>query len=109
MTPFPKGHVAIATSWSAPDSACALHTRFGDGDNRGPVRFHMDLAADLEKARKTPSTRAQTRRKTSGKTTPRKTAVKKGKTTYIASVVNKRIDSIPNFQKRCAEGSFTWR
>jgi hypothetical protein len=39
---FPKGHGAIATSWSQPDSACALHTRFGD-NYRGPVRFHLDL------------------------------------------------------------------
>lgn len=43
VTPFPKGHVAIATSWSSPDSSCALHTRFGDGNYRGPVLFHMDL------------------------------------------------------------------
>ena len=50
VTPFPKGHVAIATSWSAPDSACALHTRFGEGNYRGPVLFHMDLDAALTKA-----------------------------------------------------------
>jgi hypothetical protein len=43
VTPFPKGHVAIATSWSDPNSACALHTRFGEGNWRGPVLFHMDL------------------------------------------------------------------
>ncbi|CAB5170401.1 hypothetical protein D3OALGA1CA_5693 [Olavius algarvensis associated proteobacterium Delta 3] len=43
VTPFPKGHVAIATSWSDPNSACALHTRFGEGNWRGPVRFHLDL------------------------------------------------------------------
>ena len=42
VTCFPKGHGAIATSWSQPDSACALHTRFGD-NYRGPVRFHLDL------------------------------------------------------------------
>jgi len=43
-TPFPKGHVAIATSWSHPESAYALHTRFGkDKQYRGPVRFQMDL------------------------------------------------------------------
>ncbi|NOY68927.1 MAG: metal transporter [Deltaproteobacteria bacterium] len=41
-TPFPKGHVAIATSWSLPTSACALHTRFGKG-YRGPVRFQLDM------------------------------------------------------------------
>jgi hypothetical protein len=50
VTPFPKGHVAIATSWSHPDSACGLHTRFGEGDWRGPVRFHMDLEAALAEA-----------------------------------------------------------
>jgi len=51
VTPFPKGHVAIATSWSSPQSACALHTRFGDGDYRGPVRYHMDLDAALDEAK----------------------------------------------------------
>ena len=50
VTPFPKGHVAIATSWSHPDSACALHTRFGEKNCRGPVRFHMDLDAALDDA-----------------------------------------------------------
>jgi len=42
VTCFPKGHGAIATSWSHPDSACALHTRFGD-NQRGPVRYQLDL------------------------------------------------------------------
>ena len=46
VSPFPKGHVAIATSWSSPKSACALHTRFGEGNYRGPVRFHLDLDRD---------------------------------------------------------------
>ena len=44
VTPFPKGHVAIATSWSFPASSCALDTVFGSGNYRGPVRFHLDLA-----------------------------------------------------------------
>ena len=43
VSAFPKGHVAIATSWSHPDSACALDTRFGEKQYRGPVRFHLDL------------------------------------------------------------------
>jgi len=43
VTPFPKGHVAMATSWSDPNSPYALHTRFGEGKWRGPVLFHMDL------------------------------------------------------------------
>jgi pimeloyl-ACP methyl ester carboxylesterase len=44
VTCFPKGHGAIATSWSHPDSQYALHKRFPDG-TRGPVRFQLDLAA----------------------------------------------------------------
>ncbi|MBF0469402.1 MAG: metal transporter [Desulfamplus sp.] len=48
-TPFPKGHVAIATSWSHPESAYALHTRFGKNkEYRGPVRFQMDLNEGLK-------------------------------------------------------------
>lgn len=46
-TPFPKGHVAIATHWSNPASAYALHTVFNGGRHRGPVRFHMDLDLPL--------------------------------------------------------------
>jgi len=42
VTPFPKGHGAIATTWSDPASAFALHRRFGE-QRRGPVRFHLDL------------------------------------------------------------------
>jgi hypothetical protein len=49
VTVFPKGHGAIATSWSMPTSECALHTcfcpankRFGD-KCRGPVVYHLDL------------------------------------------------------------------
>jgi hypothetical protein len=42
LSPFPKGHVAIATSWSLPTSECALHTCFGEDSIRGPVRFHLD-------------------------------------------------------------------
>lgn len=43
-SPFPKGHVAIATSWSHPRSEYPLHGRFGENNRyRGPIRFHMDL------------------------------------------------------------------
>jgi hypothetical protein len=59
VTSFPKGHVAIATSWSAPDSACALHTRFGEGNSRGPVLFHMDLDAEMTKKREAESSSAK--------------------------------------------------
>jgi len=46
VTVFPKGHGAIATSWSSATSECALHTCFGD-NCRGPVRYHLDLEKGL--------------------------------------------------------------
>ena len=49
VTVFPKGHAAIATSWSHPESKCALHTTFGD-NQRGPVRFHLDLESKYNQA-----------------------------------------------------------
>ncbi len=55
VTPFPKGHVAIATSWSNPESACALHTRFGKDNCRGPVRFQLDLDKTLDDREKSVS------------------------------------------------------
>lgn len=53
VTVFPKGHTAIATSWSKPGSECSLDSCFSqrggrspslpDGKCRGPVRFQLDL------------------------------------------------------------------
>jgi len=43
---FPKGHVAIATSWSLPISECSLDKCFLS--YRGPVRFQLDLDAAQE-------------------------------------------------------------
>jgi hypothetical protein len=50
---FPKGHTAMATSWSMPLSECAINKNFhykchipssrSDGNFRGPVRFQLDL------------------------------------------------------------------
>jgi hypothetical protein len=49
---FPKGHAALATSWSIPTSACAPHLRYRlpnpvpserDKVYRGPVCFQIDL------------------------------------------------------------------
>jgi hypothetical protein len=51
VTGFPKGHVAIATSWSHPDSAYALHLRYPDENTRGPVRFQLDLQELIDQAR----------------------------------------------------------
>ena len=51
VTELPKGHAAIFTTWSDPDSEYALHKRLPNGQ-RGPVRFHLDLdeAMSHEKA-----------------------------------------------------------
>jgi hypothetical protein len=48
VTIFPKGHAAIATSWSVPTTECALDRCFLD--YRGPVRFHLDLEAETNQA-----------------------------------------------------------
>jgi hypothetical protein len=74
VTPFPKGHVAIATSWSFPQSACALHTRFGEGDYRGPVRFHLDLDAALVEAK--PKAAKPSRPRPASSASPKKRAAK---------------------------------
>jgi hypothetical protein len=52
VTPFPKGHVAIATSWSNPQSAYALHKRYEKENARGPVRFQLDLQEQLDALKK---------------------------------------------------------
>ncbi|MBF0525406.1 MAG: metal transporter [Deltaproteobacteria bacterium] len=44
---FPKGHGAIATSWSDPDTSCSLNKTFG-GNCRGPVVFQLDLERKLD-------------------------------------------------------------
>jgi hypothetical protein len=46
LTVFPKGHGAIATSWSNPDTEFAVNKRFGS--YRGPVRYQLDLEEELQ-------------------------------------------------------------
>jgi hypothetical protein len=45
---FPKGHVAIATSWSLPTSECSLDSCSLDW--RGPVRYQLDLEKAIQSA-----------------------------------------------------------
>jgi len=51
VTVFPKGHGSIATSWSHPKSACALHLEFEHKGKRyrGPVKWQIDLSAEKDK------------------------------------------------------------
>jgi hypothetical protein len=51
VTGYPKGHVAIATSWSHPESAHALHLRDPEANTRGPVRFQIDLQSAIDQPR----------------------------------------------------------
>ncbi|HPI92657.1 MAG TPA: metal transporter [Deltaproteobacteria bacterium] len=51
VTVFPKGHGAIATTWSAPDTEYAIHKRLPNG-MRGPVRFQLDLDEEVGKGKK---------------------------------------------------------
>ena len=48
VTMFPRGHVAIATSWTLPTSECSLDKCFLN--YRGPVRYQLDMDAALEAA-----------------------------------------------------------
>ncbi len=48
VTELPKGHAAIFTTWSDPDSEYALHKRLPNGQ-RGPVRFQLDLDEGLSR------------------------------------------------------------
>jgi hypothetical protein len=77
VTPFPKGHVAIATSWSFPRSAYALHERYDKENARGPVRFQLDLQA----APGTSIGSVSGKKETAGKTKKAATTEKKAATT----------------------------
>jgi hypothetical protein len=57
VTRYPKGHTAIAVTWSSPASECAIQTNHHKAPcatavTRGPVRFQLDLeeAESLEPA-----------------------------------------------------------
>jgi hypothetical protein len=81
VTAFPKGHVAIATSWSHPESAYALHQRYEKEKTRGPVRFQLDLQMALDATRrphsmathKNDNSRAEAAKAETTLSTPRKT------------------------------------
>ncbi len=75
VTGFPKGHVAIATSWSHPDSAYALHLRYPDENTRGPVRFQLDLQEAIDQPRA--AQRVNTPRKAPKKAVGSKAAAEK--------------------------------
>jgi hypothetical protein len=60
---FPKGHVAIATSWSDPKSKCALHSVFGEKRARGPVRFHLDLDEAMSQPEEKPKKKKVAKKK----------------------------------------------
>lgn len=73
VTAFPKGHVAIATSWSSPESAYALHQRYEKDTSVGPVRFQLDLEAELSPGEKRASSSSTAAKKGPIKVTQVKT------------------------------------
>jgi len=77
VTPFPKGHVAIATSWSYPRSAYALHTRYEKENARGPVRFQLDLQDHLDAQSKPAAPKVKKAAKAAGKAKPKTRVAKK--------------------------------
>jgi hypothetical protein len=87
VTAFPKGHVAIATSWSDPKSAYALHQRYEKESTVGPVRFQLDLQAQLNKPKKTASSAAEKNKK--GKTTTKALTAAEVKAILKAEAKNK--------------------
>jgi hypothetical protein len=96
VTPFPKGHVAIATSWSYPESAYALHKRYEKEDAVGPVRFQLDLQAQLDASKQRRSSSGSNRRsakadtKAVEKTKSKKASKSKPKPKAKAGVSKKR-------------------
>jgi poly(3-hydroxyalkanoate) synthetase len=68
VTSFPKGHVAIATSWSLPATECSLDRCFLD--YRGPVRFQLDIEAEADKAQANERKAAADKSKTAPKAAP---------------------------------------
>ncbi len=72
VTAFPKGHVAIATSWSSPESAFALHQRFDKEAGIGPVRFQLDLEEELKLSKKADSSASTAAKKGEPKATSTK-------------------------------------
>jgi hypothetical protein len=53
VTTFPKGHTAVAITWSSPVSECPLQIKFDKAPcatdkSRGPVRFQLDLEEEAD-------------------------------------------------------------
>ena len=92
VTGFPKGHVAIATSWSHPDSAYALHLRYPDENTRGPVRFQLDLQEAIDQPQSTKPVKSR-------RTTPKKAARSKAAT----KVASKKAASKPKGNARASK------
>lgn len=98
LAPFPKGHVAIATSWSHPESAYALQTRFADGKYRGPVRFQIDLEEQIVSQKSVPSEKPRTQATRMVKSA--KAAPKRSKQTPKTKKTNAAISQQANDRKQ---------
>lgn len=104
VTGFPKGHVAIATSWSNPESAYALHLRYQDEGTRGPVRFQMDLQEEIDRSEAKKMPKADKQLKTGSAASPQQVK-DAGVKTAKASTKNKQSTSDPSPKKLRAKST----
>jgi hypothetical protein len=89
VTAFPKGHVAIATSWSHPGSAYALHQRYEKEQTVGPVRFQLDLQEAMGKPVKTRVSKVTAKKAGKGKAAAKAEGPAKAKSSTAAGVSKK--------------------
>jgi poly(3-hydroxyalkanoate) synthetase len=66
---FPKGHAAIATSWSKPGSECFIGSEFGG--KRGPLKYYLDLQAERGYDKVPTKPKAKVKAKAVSKTKPK--------------------------------------
>lgn len=89
VTAFPKGHVAIATSWSHPESAYALHKRYEKEQTVGPVRFQLDLQEAMGKPAKTRGSKVTAKKAGKGKAATKAEGPAKAKTSAAVGASKK--------------------
>jgi hypothetical protein len=89
VTAFPKGHVAIATSWSHPESAYALHQRYEKEQTVGPVRFQLDLQEAMGKLAKTRGSKVTAKKTGKGKAATKAEGPAKTKSSNAAGAPRK--------------------
>ena len=104
ITEFPKGHVAMMTSWTNPNSKFPLHERWGEKNEiRGPVRLQMDMDEEIDKKAKVNKTPAVKKVASPQKKQPlKRPAVKKTANITGAKSVTKAVASRKAAQRKAS-------